>query len=158
MTLGELLARATPYEHWRTPLDANLARGFVLSAVALLLVAPLLWCLPALAGLTASWLLLPLGWLALPLHESLMQRWGLLLHLHSVGLILTAVVLVATRLLRAGRMLWHGIAFAQIILGATQAAILLLWVGIVLLCAALWASIAITMLALLGLLPRFHLR
>jgi hypothetical protein len=100
VTLGQLLASATPYERWAAPLDRRLVACVVLSGVAIGLV---------LGALTAGLALLP-ATLAGPLYA--------LLALDLVAATLFAAVVLRTDRLRHARPLWHRLAFAITIVGA----------------------------------------
>lgn len=106
VNLGGLLERATPYEHWRTPIGRRLYQTSVLGGASLLIV------LLSGAGLRAlTPLELPDACLAL-------------LFADLVGGATYLRLLVATDGLRAGRPVWHRVAFGLTILGAINGFVL----------------------------------
>ena len=143
VTLGEFLAKATAHEDWRAPLDpwlqwAVVASGLSIGAMLVGLCAfPVLlwWAGPALASFFgAAW-----GWI-LPMF---IGADALLLVVNGLSAVAYPVLLIATRGLQAGRAAWHWLAMGEAIVGAVDAFLLAVLLGIGLIALAILAVTAI---------------
>jgi len=138
ITLDRFIQAATPYERWRAPLDQRLRVSVLLSGVSILTSLLLLLALPPQPDAADSWFFLVLGGLFRSLLSLLQSAWPILLAINLVSAALYALLLVFTSGLRAGRPIWHWIAFIQIIVGAADGCILALQLAIIVINIALW--------------------
>lgn len=151
-TLSQLLERAVPYERWRAPLDRRLQMLTLLAGAALLTQLLFLWLVPGLLRWSRSGFFLVLGgtlhsllsWLAA--HAAVM----LLLTLAALGLYLMLVW--RTRMLQAGGLTWHRVAFAEVAAGAASAFPVAVSLAIILLNLILWVLAICLFLSFIGLL------
>jgi hypothetical protein len=144
-----LLRQATPYERWRAPIDARLRWGMLCSGASIALSLATLWNLPLVAQVAQLQFLLLLRPQLGALLGQLAHVRLPLLRLDIVCAVVFAALAVATRGLRAGRAAWHWALLAQIAIGAANAFVLALALGIVLLNLALWLILAAFVLGLL---------
>jgi len=151
-TLSQLLERAVPYERWRAPLDRKLQMLTLLAGAALLAQLLFLWNLPGLLEWSRSGFFLVgggilrglLSWLAA--HATVI----LLLILASLGLYL--VLVWRTRMLQAGGLTWHRVAFAEVAAGAASAFPIAVSLAIILVNLVLWVLAICLFLWFIGFL------
>lgn len=150
-TLGDLLERAIPYEHWRAPVDRRLRVLTWVAGGVLVLNLALLTSLPVLVELSRGEFFMVLGDVLEGLFTWLQERAPLLMVLNMLGLGLYGVLLWRTRALETGTLLWQRVAFGEVIGGAVGAIPLTVSLGIGVVNVALWI-VAIVIGVILGLL------
>lgn len=137
--LADLLARTTPYERWRAPLDDRVRWGAMISGPVCLgmlvlgNVALELW-LPGLGTLTGS-----SGVVLTKLMKGIVIA---LMGMNLSGLLLYGPLLVTTNGLREGSANWQWIAFGEALLCAFQGALLAVAAVVALVVCLFWFIIA----------------
>lgn len=146
--LDDFLSRATRFPEWITPIDANLRRAVIWSSFCLALAIPAFAIIPWLQNWPTSWFF----WALELQHKGVVQFFASyrndLIALNLAGLGLFVVSLVTTNKLQAGRIFWHRVAFAQILLGTLNIFCLIAAVWAVLVNIFIWlilVALAITL-------------
>lgn len=141
--LADLMARATPYERWRAPLDPGLVRGMGLAGLSIGIALVALWAMPMildLPGLDFFWILGPQYVFVLSAIHS--ARAGLII-MNVFSGITFFVTLGVTRGLRTGRAVWHWVCFGIVAIGTANAVVLSVEIGILAVNLIIWISIMI---------------